>query len=146
MNSSNSRRHKWVSVGAVVAPQSQELVAERLCCCFVLLIGNVLSGNTVLWWLGHCVFYPECLVQRKVYIQEIFVYESSLSSKRRWPAHGRLYPDTVAWAWWWEMQSLDSGPDFLHLWNLLIVHSTSGEMKVLGWMCLCYICAPYGLK
>lgn len=63
---------------------------------------------------------PECLVQRNVYIQEIFVDESSLSSKRRWPVQGgctlmqgpELGDERCrVWccrcrAWWWDMQSL----------------------------------------
>lgn len=150
MNSSNSRRHKWVSAGVGVAPQSQDLVAEN-CFCFVLLIENILSGNAVLWWLGHSVL---CHVSTlNVMFQERFIFRKSLFMNHLFPLRGedvvctgRLYPDTVACAWWWEMQSLDSGPIFLHMWNLLIVHNAFGEMKVLGWMCMCYVCAPEGLK
>lgn len=75
MNSNNSRRHKWVSVG-VLAPQSQDLVAERLCCCFLLLIENVLSGNTVLWWLGHCVLWHVSTLN--VLLKERFIFRQSL--------------------------------------------------------------------
>lgn len=76
MNSSNSRRHKWVRVGVGVAPQSQDLVAERLCCCFVLLIENVLSGNTVLWWLGHCVLWHVSTLN--VLLKERFIFRRPL--------------------------------------------------------------------
>ena len=43
---------------------------------------------------------PECLVTQ-IFIEQIFVYGSSLSSERRWLVYGRLY---LAQETWTELQ------------------------------------------
>lgn len=96
MNSSNSRRHKWVSVGVGVAPQSQNVVPEKLCCCFVLLIENIHSGNAVLWWLRHRVL---CHVSTlNVMFKERFIVRKSLFMNHLYLLRGcGMHREAVPW-------------------------------------------------
>lgn len=96
MNGSNSRRHKWVNAGVGVAPQSQDLISERLYCCFVLLMENVLSGNTVLWWLDHCVLWHVSILN--VLFKERFIFRKSMFMSHLYRLRGGgLHSEAVPW-------------------------------------------------
>lgn len=72
MNSSNSRRHKWVSVGVGVPPQSQDLVADSVTAlyfdrkCTLRQYCSVMAGSCVLWQVSALnVLFRERFIFRK---------------------------------------------------------------------------------